>query len=64
MVMELGYQSTECRGPAWCSSPKTGAGLPPLDHHYFEFVEQEALGQAAIPSSSGWVSSNVTSGIT
>lgn len=41
MVMELGYQSTECRGTL-ALEPETGAGLPPLDHHYFEFVEQES----------------------
>ena len=36
--MELGYQSTECRGTI-ALSPET-AGLPPLHHHFFEFVEQ------------------------
>lgn len=39
MVMELGYQSTECRGTL-AIEPESGAGLPPLDHHFFEFVEQ------------------------
>ncbi len=38
-VMELGYQSTEFR----CSialDAESSAGLPPLHHHFFEFVEQ------------------------
>lgn len=38
-VMELGYQSTECRGSMALSLEAAG-GLPPLDHHFFEFVEQ------------------------
>ena len=38
-VMELGYQSTEFRGSV-ALQVETGAGLPPLHHHFFEFVEQ------------------------
>ena len=38
-VMELGYQSTEFRGTIALTTD-TAAGLPPLDHHFFEFVEQ------------------------
>lgn len=38
-VMELGYQSTEFRGSIALNT-ETGAGLPPLHHHFFEFVEQ------------------------
>jgi hypothetical protein len=38
-VMELGYQSTECRG-TMALEPETAGGLPPLHHHFFEFVEQ------------------------
>lgn len=38
-VMELGYQSTEFRGSI-ALDVETGAGLPPLHHHFFEFVEQ------------------------
>ncbi|HEY6507525.1 MAG TPA: GH3 auxin-responsive promoter family protein [Vicinamibacterales bacterium] len=36
-VMELGYQATECRGtlPLEAEVP---SGLPPLNHHYFEFA--------------------------
>lgn len=41
MVMELGYQATECRGTIPLE-PETAGGLPPLDHHFFEFVEQAA----------------------
>jgi hypothetical protein len=41
VVMELGYQSTECRGTI-ALEPETGGGLPPLHHHFFEFVEQAA----------------------
>lgn len=37
-VMELGYQSTECRGTIALTA-ETPDGLPPLDHHLFEFVE-------------------------
>jgi hypothetical protein len=40
-VMELGYQSTECRGTIALNT-ETAAGLPPLTHHFFEFVEQSA----------------------
>jgi hypothetical protein len=39
IVMELGYQSTECRGTI-ALEPETPGGLPPLHHHFFEFVEQ------------------------
>jgi GH3 auxin-responsive promoter len=39
LVMELGYQSTECRGTIALEA-ETPAGLPPLHHHFFEFVEQ------------------------
>jgi hypothetical protein len=38
-VMELGYQSTEFRGSIALEA-ETSAGLPPLHHHFFEFVEQ------------------------
>ncbi len=38
-VMELGYQSTEFRGSIALQA-ETSAGLPPLHHHFFEFVEQ------------------------
>ena len=37
-VMELGYQSSECRGTI-ALTPETPEGLPPFHHHYFEFVE-------------------------
>jgi len=40
-VMELGYQSTEFRG-SLALTTETPAGLPPLHHHFFEFVEQGA----------------------
>src|SRR5712691_5688341 len=40
-VMELGYQSTECRGSIALNT-ETPAGLPPFNHHFFEFVEQSA----------------------
>lgn len=40
-VMELGYQSTECRGSIALEAGTSG-GLPPLNHHFFEFVEQSA----------------------
>jgi len=40
-VMELGYQSTECRGTIALNT-ETAGGLPPLHHHFFEFVEQSA----------------------
>ena len=39
-VMELGYQSTECRGTIALEA-ETSGGLPPLHHHFFEFVEQQ-----------------------
>jgi hypothetical protein len=39
VVMELGYQSTECRGTIALQA-ETAGGLPPLHHHFFEFVEQ------------------------
>ena len=38
-VMELGYQSTEFRGSIALQA-ETSAGLPPLHHHFFEFVKQ------------------------
>jgi hypothetical protein len=41
MVMELGYQSSECRGTIAVEA-ETPAGLPPLHHHFVEFVEQAA----------------------
>jgi GH3 auxin-responsive promoter len=41
VVMELGYQSTECRGTI-ALEPEASGGLPPLHHHFFEFVEQDA----------------------
>ena len=41
VVMELGYQSTECRGTIALEAEVPG-GLPPLHHHFFEFVEQAA----------------------
>ena len=39
-VMELGYQATECRGTIALEA-ESGAGLPPLHHHFFEFVRQD-----------------------
>ncbi|MGH9257938.1 MAG: GH3 auxin-responsive promoter family protein [Vicinamibacterales bacterium] len=39
-VMELGYQSTECRGTIALEA-ETPGGLPPLHHHFFEFVQQD-----------------------
>jgi len=39
-VMELGYQSTECRGTIALEA-ETHGGLPLLHHHFFEFVRQE-----------------------
>ena len=39
-VMELGYQATECRGTIALEAGTAG-GLPPLHHHFFEFVEQD-----------------------
>lgn len=38
LVMELGYQSTEFRG-TMALNAETPGGLPPLHHHFFEFVE-------------------------
>jgi hypothetical protein len=38
-VMELGYQSSECRGTI-ALEPETPSGLPPLHHHFVELVEQ------------------------
>jgi hypothetical protein len=40
-VMELGYQATELRGTLALEAEVPG-GLPPLHHHYFEFVPQAA----------------------
>lgn len=39
-IMELGYQATECRGTIALEADSPG-GLPPLHHHFFEFVRQE-----------------------
>lgn len=39
-VMELGYQATEMRGTL-ALEPETPAGLPPIHHHFFEFVAQD-----------------------
>ncbi len=39
-VMELGYQSTEFRGTIALDA-ETPGGLPPLHHHFLEFVEQD-----------------------
>ena len=38
-VMELGYQSSEFRGSIALET-ESASGLPPLNHHFFEFVEQ------------------------
>jgi hypothetical protein len=38
-VMELGYQSSECRGTI-AIEPETPGGLPPLHHHVLEFADQ------------------------
>lgn len=40
-VMELGYQASELRGTLALELEAPG-GLPPLHHHYFEFVPQAA----------------------
>jgi hypothetical protein len=40
-VIELGYQSTEFRGTI-ALEEETPGGLPPLHHHFFEFVEQSS----------------------
>jgi hypothetical protein len=45
-VMELGYQSTECRA-TMALQAETPGGLPPLNHHFFEFVEREAWDRGA-----------------
>jgi hypothetical protein len=39
VVMELGYQSSECRGSIPLEA-ETPGGLPPLHHHFLEFVEE------------------------
>ena len=39
IVMELGYQSSECRGTIPLE-PESPGGLPPLHHHFLEFIEQ------------------------
>ena len=38
-IMELGYQSSEFRGSIALEA-ENPAGMPPLHHHFFEFVEQ------------------------
>ena len=40
-VMELGYQSSECRGTI-ALEPEMAGGLPTLHHHFLEFAEQNA----------------------
>jgi hypothetical protein len=40
-VMELGYQSSEFRGSIALEA-EIASGLPPLNHHFFEFAEQAA----------------------
>jgi len=40
-IMELGYQSSECRGTLALETDTAG-GLPPLHHHFFEFVEPDS----------------------
>ncbi len=40
-VMELGYQSSECRGTI-ALQPETPGGLPLFHHHFLEFVRQDA----------------------
>ena len=40
-VMELGYQSTEFRGTL-ALAPEQPGGLPPLQHTFFEFIEEAA----------------------
>ena len=54
-VMELGYQSTECRATIALEA-ETPGGLPPLHHHFFEFVEQDRLGQRAAGIPGSWSS--------
>jgi hypothetical protein len=39
LVMELGYQASEGRGTI-ALEPETPGGLPPLNHHFYEFAEQ------------------------
>lgn len=39
-VMELGYQSSECRGTI-ALTPETPEGLPPFHHHFMEFAEPD-----------------------
>jgi hypothetical protein len=46
LVMELGYQSTECRGTIALEA-ETAAGLPPPHHHVIEFVEQASWDRGA-----------------
>jgi hypothetical protein len=41
VIMELGYQSSECRGTIPLDA-ETPGGLPPLHHHFLEFVEESA----------------------
>lgn len=45
-VMELGYQSTEFRG-TFALTAETPGGLPPLHHHFFEFVEEDRWNSGA-----------------
>jgi hypothetical protein len=45
-VMELGYQSTECRGTIPVE-PETPGGLPPLHHHFFEFVDETSWNEGS-----------------
>lgn len=40
-VMELGYQATEFRGTLALEAEQPG-GLPPLQHTFFEFIEESA----------------------
>jgi hypothetical protein len=39
VVMELGYQSSECRGTIPLEA-ETPGGLPPLHHHFLEFADE------------------------
>jgi hypothetical protein len=45
-VMELGYQSTEFRG-TFALTAETPGGLPPLHHHFFEFVDEDQWNSGA-----------------
>ena len=45
-VMELGYQSTECRGTIPVEA-ETPGGVPPLHHHFFEFVEETSWNEGS-----------------